>query len=96
MFSTSTIASSTTAPMAIARPANVITLRVAPSRESTSREHIKDNGMMLALINAIRHSNRNSRRTTTTSRLPASSDPVRLSIDISINVAGRKMVVSIS
>ena len=94
MFSTSTIASSTTAPMAMAKPANVITLIVAPRQESTSSETINDRGMMLALINATRHSYRKNKSTTTTSRPPISSDSLRLRMDISMNVAGRKMVVS--
>jgi hypothetical protein len=44
--------------MAIESPANVITLMVTPRRLSTNREAMRDNGMIVALINATRHSNR--------------------------------------
>ncbi len=59
MFSTSTMASSTTAPTAMTRPARTITLMVdtvAPNRGMISRVDISDRGMMVALINAVRHS----------------------------------------
>ena len=51
-----TIASSTTAPMAITSPASTITLRVAPRRRSTSTAIISDTGMIVQLTKAIRHS----------------------------------------
>ena len=60
MFSTSMIASSTTAPSAITRPARVIVLMVAPRQYSTSIVATSDSGIVSRLISATRHSNRNS------------------------------------
>ena len=48
------------------------------------------------LMNALRHSIRNRASTTMTSTQPSSSARFRFESDISINVAGRKIVVSIS
>ena len=56
MFSIPTIASSTTAPMAIISPASTITLRVASRRSSTSKAAISETGMIVQLTSAIRHS----------------------------------------
>ena len=47
-------------------------------------------------MNAVRHSNRNATMMKITSSTPISSAVVRLSIDCSMNVAGRKIVVSMS
>ncbi len=48
------------------------------------------------LMSALRHSMRKSASTTMTSTQPSSSARFRLASDISMNVAGRKIVVSIS
>ena len=47
-------------------------------------------------MKAVRQSERNSTRITTTSAQPSHMAWVRLSMDISMNVAGRKIVESIS
>ena len=58
MFSTSMMASSTTSPTAMARPASTIVLSVPPM--STEHQHgaTIDSGMAVRLMTAVRHSNR--------------------------------------
>ncbi len=96
MFSTSMMASSTTTPTATTRPASTITFTVAPARSSTSSAATRDSGMAIRLMNAVRHSNRNATMIKATSRMPSRIARVRLSIDCSMKVAGRKIVVSTS
>ena len=57
---------------------------------------MSDVGSARALIRAVRHSYRKNSSTSTTSTQPRSSDLFRLLSDISMKVAGRKMVESIS
>ena len=96
MFSTSMMASSTTTPTATTRPASTITFTVAPARSSTSSAATRDSGMAIRLMNAVRHSNRKATMIKATSRMPSRIARVRLSIDCSMKVAGRKIVVSTS
>ncbi len=96
MFSTSMIASSTTTPMATTRPARTITLMLLSARSSTRIAAIRESGIAIRLMKAVRHSNRNATMMRITSSTPIRSAVVRLSIDCSMNVAGRKIVVSIS
>ena len=96
MFSTSMIASSTTTPMATTNPASTITLSVAPARSRTTIAATSDSGMAIRLMNAVRHSNSRLAMINTTRPTPISMAVVRLSIDCSMNVAGRKIVVSIA
>src|SRR3990170_184046 len=56
MFSTSTIASSTTAPKAITNPASTIVLIVVPRQARTSPAATSDSGIVTALIKALRRS----------------------------------------
>src|SRR6478672_6411548 len=96
MFSMSMMASSTTTPTAITSPARTIVLMVASRTSSTVSAPSSDNGIATALMTALRHSNRNSSRITMTRRAPRNSALVRLSMAISMNVAGRKIVLSTS
>ena len=96
MFSVSTIASSTTAPSAIAKPARTIVLIVVPRQYRTSADAVSDRGIVIRLISALRQENRKSASTTTTSSAPRSRASDRLSIEIRTKVAGRKIVVSTS
>ena len=80
MFSASMMASSTTAPRAMTRPARVIVLIVAPRQSSTSRVAMSDSGMVSRLISATRHSKRKSMRMTTTRRKPRTRACERLEI----------------
>ena len=95
MFSTSTMASSTTAPRAITRPARIIVLIIAPCQYNIIRAVSRDSGMAVQLIRAVRHSYRNPKRTMITSSAAMSRAFWRLLMDASINVAGRKIAVSI-
>ena len=96
MFSTSMMASSTTSPSAITRPAITIVLRVNPNAVSTTTAVTSDSGTAVRLMRAVRQSNRKAIRMTTTNPHPISSAWVRLAIARSTNVAGRKMVGSTS
>ncbi len=93
MFSTSMTASSTTSPMAMARPPSVMALRVAPSALSTTIAASSDSGMAVHEIVAVRRSNRN-RHSTTTTRTPPSSRELRtLLVEIAMKSAGRNRSV---
>ena len=95
-FSTSMIASSTTDPSATMKPASTIVFTDAPIQNSTMPAATSDSGIAITLINATRHSYRNAPRIRMTSSAPTSNEIVRFSIDISMNVAGRKILASIS
>ena len=62
MFSTSMMASSTTSPMAMARPARTIVLIVPPSQRSRTTAETSDSGMAVRLMTAVRHSKRKAMR----------------------------------
>ena len=96
MFSTSMIASSTTSPSAMTKPANTIVLIVAPHSVSTTTAAINDSGIAVRLMSAVRQSNKKTIRITTTSTHPMNSAWLRLLSARSMNVAGRKMVGSTS
>lgn len=95
MFSTSMMASSTTTPRATTSPASTITLMVAPRRSRTRSAAASDSGMAMSEMNAVRHSKRKAARISTTSATPISRAVVRFSMAASMNVAGRKIEVSI-
>ena len=84
MFSTSMIASSTTTPSAMTRPARIIVLIVGPAPvEDERRRRSATAGSPRRLISAVRHSYRKSDEHQTTSRISRAAAPcVRLSIDI--------------
>ena len=67
----------------------------APDQYRMSPAVTSDMGIAVTLISAVRHSNRKSPMIRMTSRQPTSSASVRLSMASSMNVAGRKIVVSI-
>jgi hypothetical protein len=68
-FSTSMMASSTSAPMAIAIPPSVIVLMPTPKARSASTPAASDNGIAVSVIPAARRLARNS-STTTMTRIP--------------------------
>ena len=96
MFSTSMMASSTTEPSATTKPASTMVLIVAPMKYSASPAATSDSGIAMTLISATRHSYRNAPRTSRTRIEPMMIDTTRLWTDISMKVAGRKMVESMS
>ncbi len=69
MFSSTTIALSTTIPTAKLSPASEITFRLRPVRAITTNVPITEIGMATAMIKVGRGLRRNSRRTST-ARLP--------------------------
>ena len=94
MFSTSMIASSTTSPNAMTKPANTIVLTVPPRQYNTIMAAISESGIAIALIIAHRQSYRNASSTNITRMQPRSIEWLRFASERSIKVAGRKMVVS--
>ena len=90
MFSTSITASSTTTPIAIARPPRVMVSSEAPSRSSTRVAASSESGIAVQEIAAVRRSNRNRNRTTITSTAPTISESLTLLVAVLMKFAGRK------
>ena len=86
------MASSTTTPTEMTKPARIIVLIVTSRTYSTIAAAISDSGIATRLIRAVRHSNRNRMRITNTSTLPRISAFDRLWSACSIKLAGRKIV----
>ena len=91
MFSTSMIASSTTSPTAIARPASTIVLMLIFICIRTMTALTIDSGIAVRLMTAVRHSNRNAIKMRLTRMQPRIMAKRRLARAISMKVAGRKM-----
>jgi len=91
MFSTSMIASSTTSPIAMARPPSVSVFSVMPIRCNTPTATSSDSGIAVSELNAVRRLNRKANSTTATSAAPSSSEWSMLRIEASMKFAGRKM-----
>ena len=90
------MASSTTAPIAIANPPRVIELMVPPSQRRTTMATRSDRGMAIRLIKPARHVVRNSSRTITSSAPPSSIAESMFEIAVSIKSACRNRSVSIT
>ncbi len=90
MFSTSITASSTTTPIAMARPPSVIVSSEAPSRSSTMVAVRSDSGMAVQEMAAVLRSNRKRNRTTITSMPPRISESRTLLVAVLMKFAGRK------
>ncbi len=71
-------------------------LIVTPIASRISTAEIRESGIAIRLMMAVRQSNRNSTRIATTSPRPIHIASERFSSDRSMNVAGRKIVGSIS
>src|SRR5439155_1580822 len=71
MFSTSTIASSTSSPTATARPPSVMVLTVRPKAWNTSAVMRIDSGMAVRVMTLVRTFHRNTNSTTNTQTLPS-------------------------
>ena len=76
------------------RPANTIVSNVPPWYLSIQAAPSSDKGIATLLMSAVRQSARNTMSTMTTSTQPKISARLRLASDISMNVAGLKMVGS--
>ena len=95
MFSTSTIASSTSSPIATAIPPRVITLieRVVPVSIPASRKTsvviTSESGIAVSVMNVVRRLSRNRNSTITTSTAPITSASPTLKMPRSIKLASR-------
>ena len=96
MFSTSMIASSTTSPSAITRPASTIVLIVPPRQWSTSAAASSDSGIAVRLIERGAPVEQEQHQHDDDQHAAEQQRADRLSSDISMKVAGRKIVESIS
>ncbi len=76
MFSSTTIAASSTMPVANARPASEMTFRDRPASVNTTNVVSSDTGIASAIISVARHWRRNSHSTPMASRMPAARLPV--------------------
>jgi hypothetical protein len=94
-FSTSTIASSTRSPTAMAMPPSVIVLMLAPAARSARNAVASDSGMAVRVIALARRFARNSKTMTTTSTPPSRSARKTLATATSMKSAWRKMRRSI-
>ena len=95
-FSTPMIASSTSAPMAIARPPSVMVLIVASNPRSTSTAAASDSGIAVRVMAAARRLARNSTTITTTSKPPYRSASMTFATATSMKSDCRKIRRSIT
>ncbi len=93
-FSTSTIASSTTMPMATASPPSVIEFTLSPNRSNTMIVIPIDKGMALKVIKVIRALKRKRNSTKATMIAPSRRASSRLPIDSSMKSDWRYRVTS--
>ena len=89
MFSTSTTASSTSSPMAIARPPSVMTLSDWPSSLKISTVTASDSGMAISEISVVRADSRKANSTIATMMAPSRSASLTLPIEASMKSACR-------
>ena len=87
MFSTSTTASSTSSPIAMARPPSVIVLMVSPKALKTSTVTRIEIGMAVSEMSVARAFIRKTNRTMATTTAASSSTRLTLSIEVSMKVA---------
>ena len=87
-FSTTTIASSTTMPIASTRPNSVSTLMENPSSHSTAKVPMIDTGTATSGISEARQVWRNSTTTMTTSAIASSSVSMTEAIESLTNTVG--------
>ena len=86
-FSTSTLASSTSEPMAMAMPPRLMVLMVSPRRCSTMRVTMMDSGSATSEMRVVRTSIRKKKRTMMTNIAPTNSDSCRLEMERSMKSA---------
>ena len=80
----------------MANPARIMVLTVVPRQLSTMAAASSDSGMATTLISATRQEYRKMNSMKIISRQPMSSELLRFLSEVSMKLAGRKMVVSIS
>ena len=89
MFSTSMIASSTTTPMATAKPPRVIVFSATPKARNTITAASNESGIDKNEMNAVRGLRKKSKSTITTNTAPMASELPMWPSAISIKFAGR-------
>ena len=89
MFSTPTTASSTSSPMAMARPPSVITLIDWPSHWNTSAVTASDSGIAVSEISVVRSDSRKANSTIATMIAPSRSASATLPIEALMKSAWR-------
>ncbi len=87
MFSTSTTASSTSSPMAMARPPSVMVLMVRPKARNTRTVIRIDIGIAVSEMSVARPFIRKTNSTSATTMAASISTRSTLSIEVSMNVA---------
>ncbi|MNK97887.1 hypothetical protein D3C87_1182350 [compost metagenome] len=87
MFSTSTTASSTSSPMAMARPPSVITLIDCPSSLNASAVTASESGIATSEMTVVRAESRNANSTMATMIAPSRSASLTLPMDDSMKSA---------
>ena len=85
MFSTSTIASSTSSPIATARPPRVIVFTLSPNTAKTTAVITIESGIAVRVMNVVRRFIRNRNRMTRTRIAPSRSASTTFSIARSMN-----------
>ncbi len=83
-FSTSTIESSTSEPMAMAMPPRLIVLMVSPIHLMASSENTMESGIEMSEIMVVRQFIRNMNSTMITNIAPSIKDFFTLSIELSM------------
>ena len=96
MFSSTTIASSTTRPTATARPPRVMMFRVIPVTCITTSAVSTDSGMLTAATSVERRLNRNRKIVITANRAPSPPSWSRPSRDSLMNVERSETVTTLS
>ena len=94
MFSTSTTASSTISPMAIASPPSVMVLIDRPAKWKTMAAVRIDTGIAVSEITVVRTFSRKAKRTTATTAVASSSTVRTLPIEVSMKLAWRNRMLS--
>ena len=89
-FSTSTMASSTSEPMAMAIPPRLIVLMVCPKACRVSRVIRMERGMVTSEIRVVRVFIRKRNRTMTTNKTPSNNDFWTLPMELLMKLAWRK------
>ena len=94
MFSTSTTASSTSSPMAIASPPSVIVLMESPIRWKMMAVDRIETGMAVSEIAVVRQLSRKANSTTATTATASKRTLVTLSTEVWMKLAWRKRMLS--
>ena len=94
MFSTSTTASSTSSPMAIARPPSVMVLMDSPIHQNTTAVPRIETGIAVSEITVVRTLSRNANRMMATTTIASIRTVCTFLIDVSMKLACRNRMLS--